>query len=83
MAWGFESLYPHKGAFFEAPFFVGTQTQNKAKPLYINKLIRLASIPTSATKKYFAENLRVAIWWQRGQIGSQASRLPPFLLIMH
>ena len=36
-----------------------------------------------APEKYFAENLRVAIWWQRGQIGSQASKLPPFLFIMH
>ena len=57
--------------------------QNKAKQLYINKLPRFVCIPTSATEKYFAENLRVAIWWQRGQIGSQASKLPPFLLIMH
>ena len=56
---------------------------NNAKQLYINKLTELASIPTSVTEKYFAENLRVAIWWQRGQIGSRASKLPPFLLIMH
>ena len=35
---------------------------NNAKQLYINKLTELASIPTSVTEKYFAENLRVAIW---------------------
>ena len=57
--------------------------QNKAKQLYINILNNSASIPASATEKYFAENLRVAIWWQRGQIGNQASKLPPFLLIIH
>lgn len=47
--------------------------QNKVERPSINKLLESASTPISATEKYFAENLRVAIWRQRGQIGSLPS----------
>ena len=37
-----EYLYPYKGAFFEAPFFVNTRAQNNVTQPYINSLFTKA-----------------------------------------
>ena len=50
-AWGFESLYPHKGAFFRGSFFVARPAQKEENRLYIIILQRLRPIPRTENEK--------------------------------
>lgn len=51
-------LYPHKGAFSEAPFFVARSVQKEENRLYIIVLQKIRPIPRSESGKQFAASSR-------------------------